>query len=175
MPKGMRRDEEHPVHLIRNMAQEIERKFLVKGDIKALAFKAVPITQGYLSSVAERVVRVRLKGDQGFITIKGIANATGAARFEWEKEIPLDEAQRLMAICEPGVIEKTRYLINNTDGRHTWEVDVFHGDNAGLTIAEIELDAENEYFDRPEWLGQEVTGDPRYFNAMLSKDPYKNW
>ena len=157
------------------MAQEIEKKFLVKGDFKAEAFKATRITQGYLSSVPERTVRVRVKGDKGFITIKGIGNASGAARFEWEKEIPVEEVQSLLEICEPGVIDKTRYLVKNTDGKHTWEVDVFDGDNAGLTIAEVELTDENEPFDKPAWLGEEVTGDPKYFNSMLMKNPFKNW
>ena len=157
------------------MALEIEKKFLVKGDFKSEAVKAIRITQGYLSTVPERIVRVRVKGDKGFITIKGICNATGAARFEWEKEIPVEEAQQLLEICEPGVIDKTRYLVKNTDGKHTWEVDVFDGDNAGLTIAEVELTDENEPFDKPSWLGEEVTGDPKYYNSMLMKNPFKNW
>ena len=157
------------------MAQEIEKKFLVKGDFKGEAFKAMHITQGYLSSVPKRTVRVRVKGEQGFITIKGISNASGAARFEWEKEIPIEEVQQLLEICEPGVIDKTRYLVKNTDGKHTWEVDEFYGDNDGLTVAEVELTDENEPFDKPAWLGEEVTGDPKYFNSMLMKNPYKNW
>ena len=142
------------------MAQEIEKKFLVKGDFKAEAFKATRITQGYLSSVPERTVRVRVKGDKGFITIKGIGNASGAARLECEKEIPVEEVQQLLEICEPGVIDKTRYLVKNTDGKHTWEVDEFYGDKDGLTVAEVELTDENEPFDKPAWLGEEVTGDP---------------
>jgi adenylate cyclase len=157
------------------MAQEIERKFLVKGDFKAEAFKATRIVQGYLSSVPERVVRVRLKGEQGFITIKGVTDPSGVSRFEWEKEIAKDEALSLLQLCEPGVIEKTRYLIQNTDGNHVWEVDEFHGDNDGLVIAEVELSEENETFDRPQWLGEEVTGDNRYYNAALKDNPYKNW
>ena len=157
------------------MAQEIEKKFLVKGDFKSEAFKAIRITQGYLSSVPERIVRVRVKGEQGFITIKGISNASGAARFEWEKEIPIEEVRQLLEICEPGVIDKTRYLVKNTDGKHTWEVDEFYGDNEGLIVAEVELTDENEPFDKPAWLGEEVTGDPKYFNSMLMKNPYKNW
>lgn len=149
------------------MLQEIEKKFLVKGDFRDEAFKAVHITQGYLSRVPERVVRIRIKDQKGFITIKGKNNASGATRFEWEKEITLDEARHLLELCEPGVIDKTRYLIKNTDGKHTWEVDVFHGANEGLVIAEIELDDENEPFDKPEWLGEEVTGDQRYYNSNL--------
>lgn len=154
---------------------EIERKFLVKGDFKTDAFKAIRITQGYLSSVPERTVRIRVKGEKGFITIKGAGNDSGASRFEWEKEIPAEEAKALLNLAEPGVIDKTRFLVKNTDGVHTWEVDEFYGDNEGLTVAEIELEDENEPFDKPEWLGEEVTGDPRYFNSMLMKNPYKDW
>ena len=157
------------------MAQEIERKFLVKGDFKAEAFKAIRITQGYLCSVPERTVRVRVKGDKGFITVKGISNASGASRFEWEKEIPVEEVRALLELVEPGVIDKTRYLVKAVDSVHTWEVDEFYGDNDGLTVAEVELDDENETFSQPEWLGEEVTGDPKYFNAMLMKNPYKHW
>ena len=128
------------------MAQEIERKFLVKGDFKAEAFKAIRITQGYLCSVPERTVRVRVKGDKGFITVKGISNASGASRFEWEKEIPVEEVRALLELAEPGVIDKTRYLVKAADGVHTWEVDEFYGDNDGLTVAEVELADENEAF-----------------------------
>lgn len=157
------------------MALEIERKFLVAGDYKSEAYTSVRITQGYLSRVPERVVRIRIKGDRGFITIKGTTNDTGLSRFEWEKEIPLADAQSLLKLAEPGVIDKTRHLIKNTDGRHTWEVDEFHGDNEGLIMAEIELESENDIFDKPSWLGKEVTGDKRYYNAYLSEKPYKNW
>ena len=157
------------------MALETERKFLVVGDFKKEAFKAVRITQGYLSSVPERIVRVRIRGDKGFITVKGLCNSSGASRFEWENEIPVDEAWALLDLAEPRVIDKTRYLVKNTDGVHTWEVDEFHGDNEGLTVAEVELADENEPFDKPGWLGVEVTGDSRYFNSMLMKNPYKNW
>ncbi len=155
------------------MGQEIERKFLVSGDFKPFVTKATRITQGYLSSVPERTVRVRVKGDKGYITIKGIGNDSGASRFEWEKEIPVDEVKQLLAICEPGVIDKTRYLVNVDN--HTFEVDEFYGDNDGLTVAEIELQDEHEAFTKPEWLGQEVTGDVKYYNSMLMKNPYKNW
>lgn len=148
---------------------------MVEGDFKGEAFKALRIRQGYLSRVPERVVRVRVKGDKGFITIKGDSGVTGIARFEWEKEIPVEEADALIGLAEPGVIDKTRYLVKNSDGVHVWEVDEFHGDNEGLTVAEIELSAEDEPFDRPGWLGEEVTGDLRYYNAMLSKNPYNNW
>lgn len=155
------------------MAQEIERKFLVKGEFKSLSCKATRITQGYLCSVPERTVRVRVKGEKGFITIKGMGNDSGASRFEWEKEIPVSEVQDLLKICEPGVIDKTRYLVKV--GAHTYEVDEFYGDNQGLVVAEVELGAENEDFIKPEWLGEEVTGDVKYYNSMLMKNPYKNW
>ena len=156
------------------MAQEIERKFMVKSDAyKAASFKATRITQGYLSSVPERTVRVRIKGDKGFITIKGIGNESGASRFEWEKEIPVAEVQELLKLCEPGIIDKTRYLVMNGD--YCFEIDEFYGDNEGLVMAEIELPDEKATFARPDWLGEEVTGDKRYYNSMLMKNPYKNW
>lgn len=155
------------------MAQEIERKFLVKGDFKQDASKETRITQGYLSSVPERTVRVRIKGDKGFITIKGIGSASGASRFEWEKEIPVEEVESLLQLCEPGVIDKTRYLVKS--GTHTFEVDEFYGDNKGLVVAELELKSEDESFVRPAWLGEEVTGDARYYNSMLMKNPYTKW
>lgn len=155
------------------MAQEIERKFLVKGEFKSEAFKATRIIQGYLSSVPERTVRVRVKGEKGYITIKGIGNKSGASRFEWEKEIPVEEVKELLELCEPGVIDKTRYLVKA--GEYTFEVDEFYGENEGLTMAEIELPDENVAFERPAWLGEEVTGDSRYYNSMLMKNPYKNW
>ena len=148
------------------MLQEIEKKFLVKGDFRNEVFKTVHIVQGYLSRVPERVVHIRIKDDKGFITIKG--KNVGATRFEWEKEIPVEEAKKLLELCEPGLVDKTRHLIKNTDGKHTWEVDVFHGSKEGVVIAEIELDDENEPFDRPSWLGEEVTGDRRYYNSSLS-------
>ena len=153
---------------------EIERKFLVKDDtFKREARGSTRITQGYLSSVPERSVRVRVKGGRGFITIKGLGNGTGASRYEWEKRRLVGEAKELLQLCEPGIIDKTRYLVDA--GEHTFEVDVFHGANEGLIIAEIELDDEDAPFERPEWLGQEVTGDQRYYNAMLSRNPYQCW
>ncbi len=155
------------------MAQEIERKFLVKGDFKSLATKSTRIIQGYLSSVPERTVRVRVKGDKGFITIKGIGSQSGASRYEWEKEIPVEEVNELLKICEPGVIDKTRFLV--PVGKHTFEVDEFYGENEGLILAEIELSSEGESFETPNWIGQEVTGDARYYNSMLMKNPYKGW
>jgi adenylate cyclase len=155
------------------MAQEIERKFLVKGEFKQLAHKETRITQGYLSSIPERTVRVRTKGDKGFITIKGIGNASGASRYEWEKEIPVEEVRELLKICEPGVIDKTRYQVKA--GPHTYEIDEFYGENQGLIVAEVELSAENETFEKPAWLGQEVTGDVKYYNSMLMKHPFTKW
>ncbi|MCB0503912.1 MAG: CYTH domain-containing protein [Cyclobacteriaceae bacterium] len=155
------------------MAQEIERKFLVAGDFKAEIEKSTRIIQGYLSSVPERTVRVRTKGDQGYLTIKGIGNESGASRFEWEQEISVEDAKQLLAICEPGVIDKTRYLVKS--GEHTYEVDEFYGENEGLTVAEVELSSEDEAFSKPGWLGAEVTGDVKYYNSMLMKNPYKNW
>lgn len=155
------------------MAQEIERKFLVKGEFKPFSQKQTRITQGYLSSAPERTVRVRIKGEKGFITIKGIGSASGASRYEWEKEIPVAEVEELLKICEPGVIDKTRYLVNA--GKHTFEVDEFYGENQGLVVAEVELGSEDESFERPGWLGDEVTGDVRYFNSMLMKNPFSKW
>ena len=155
------------------MGLEIERKFLVIGDFKKFASKATRIVQGYLSSVPERTVRVRIKGDKGFITIKGIGSTSGATRYEWEKEIPTNEVEELLKICEPGVIDKTRYLVNVGD--HTFEVDEFYGENDGLVLAEIELSSESEKFEKPEWLGEEVTGDTRFYNSMLMKNPYTKW
>ena len=153
------------------MGKEIERKFLAKGDFPKE--NGIRIVQGYLSSVPERTVRVRVKGDKGYLTVKGIGNESGASRFEWEIEIPKEDALNLLKICEPGVIDKTRYHVKV--GNHTFEVDEFYGDNEGLVIAEVELQEENEGFEKPEWLGEEVTGDVKYYNSMLMKNPYKNW
>lgn len=154
--------------------QEIERKFLVKGDYKKYVSKETKIVQGFLSTVPERTVRVRIKGDKGFLTVKGIGNKSGASRYEWEKEISLEDAKDLMAICEPGVIDKTRYIVK-ADGDLVFEVDEFYGENEGLTVAEIELPTEETEFSKPEWLGEEVTGGVKYYNSMLMKNPYKNW
>ena len=155
------------------MAQEIERKFLVKGDFKPEAVKQTRIIQGYLSSVPERTVRVRVKGDRGFLTIKGIGSESGASRYEWETEIPVKEAEELLAICEPGVIDKIRYIVKS--GEHAFEVDEFFGENQGLIVAEVELNSEDEAFEKPAWLGEEVTGYTKYYNSMLMKNPYKHW
>jgi len=156
------------------MGKEIERKFLVKDKFKQEVIKEIRITQGYLSSVPERTVRVRVKGNKGFLTVKGIGNKSGASRFEWEKEISVEDAQSLLEICEPGIIDKTRYIVPEKSGLK-FEVDEFYGDNDGLTIAEIELPAEDHEFTKPEWLGEEVTGDVRYYNSMLMKNPFRNW
>lgn len=153
---------------------EIERKFLVKSDdFKEQAFAKNKIAQGYLSSIPERTVRVRIKGDKAFLTIKGIGHQGGMSRFEWENQIPLDEAVELLKLCEKGKIEKTRYEIKS--GNHVYEVDEFYGENEGLTMAEIELQSETESFEKPDWLGEEVTNDERYYNSYLSKNPFKNW
>jgi adenylate cyclase len=155
------------------MGQETERKFLVSGEFRHLAHKQTRITQGYLCSVPERTVRVRTKGEKGFITIKGLGNASGTSRYEWEKEIPVEEVTELLKICEPGVIDKTRYQVKA--GPHTYEVDEFYGENQGLIVAEVELTNENEQFEKPEWLGEEVTGDVKYYNSMLMKHPFTKW
>lgn len=154
--------------------QEIERKFLVVSeDFKSLAFSHNRIVQGYLNSNPERTVRIRIKGGQGFLTIKGKGNASGTTRMEWETAIPLAEAEQLLTLCEKGVIDKIRYEVSS--GNHVIEVDVFSGDNKGLTIAEIELASEEEAFEKPYWLGKEVTGEERYYNAYLSTRPYQDW
>lgn len=152
---------------------EIERKFLVKGEFKDVAFSSSRIVQGYLSSLPERNVRVRLRDVRAWLTVKGKSNAAGMSRFEWEKEISPEEARGLLEICEPGIIDKRRYLVEV--GGHTWEVDEFYGENEGLVVAEIELSAEEEKFERPVWLGEEVTADVRYYNSQLVKKPFKTW
>ena len=153
---------------------EIERKFLVKSDdFKEQPFTQNNIAQGYLSSIPERTVRVRIKGNKGFITIKGIGQQGGMSRFEWENEIPLGEAQELLKLCEKGKIEKTRFEVQS--GKHIFEIDEFYGENEGLIMAEIELKSETQSFEKPDWLGEEVTNDKRYYNAYLSKNPFKSW
>ncbi|RZJ68065.1 MAG: CYTH domain-containing protein [Flavobacterium sp.] len=153
---------------------EIERKFLVKSDIfKQLAQHKNHIAQGYLNSNPERTVRIRIKGESGFITVKGKGNETGTTRFEWETEISLMEAKPLLQLCEKGIIDKIRYEVQI--GKHLFEVDEFFGDNEGLVLAELELSDENESFEKPDWLGLEVTNDERYYNAYLSKNPYSQW
>jgi len=149
------------------MAIEIERKFLVSGEYKDLSVRAYIIKQGYLCHIPGKTIRVRVRDNQGFLTIKGPGSASGMSRFEWEKEIPASEAEELMALCDGVVIDKTRYIVP-FDG-HTFEIDEFHGIHEGLTIAEVELSSESEPFSRPPFLGAEVTGDRRYYNSYLSK------
>lgn len=160
-------------NLFYDMAREIERKFLVTGDFRQEASESFRLIQGYISTDPDRTVRVRIKGGQGFLTIKGRSSADGLSRYEWEKEIPVEEARELMSLCRPGVIDKTRYLV--PFGGHTFEVDEFYGSNQGLVLAEIELADEQEYFQKPAWLGEEVTGDIRYYNSMLMKCPFIEW
>jgi adenylate cyclase len=156
------------------MGIEIERKFLVKNlDFKTESFEKKYIKQGYLNSNKNRTVRIRVSDDTAFVTIKGKSNTAGTSRFEWEKEIPFSEADELLLLCEPNLIEKQRYLIKK--GAHTFEVDFFLGDNLGLIVAEIELTAENEEFEKPSWLAKEVTGDLKYYNSSISKLPFKDW
>lgn len=153
---------------------ETERKFLVLSeDFKKEALRQKQIVQGYLNSNPERTVRVRIKDDKGYLTIKGKGNESGATRMEWETEIPVADAAQLLLLCEKGSIDKIRYEVPL--GSHLYEVDVFDGDNKGLVIAEIELQDEHEAFEKPAWLGQEVTGDERYYNAYLSNNPYSTW
>lgn len=156
------------------MAFEIERKFLViSNEYKQVAYKKSYIKQGFLSSVKERVVRVRIKDETGYLTIKGASNKSGTTRFEWEKKIDLKEAHDLLNLCEEGIIEKYRYLIKANN--HIFEVDEFLGENKNLVIAEIELDNENENYLTPNWLGKEVTGVTKYYNSNLSKLPFCKW
>lgn len=153
---------------------ETERKFLVQSDtFKEEADTAEHIIQGFLNTHPERTVRIRITDDFGYLTIKGLSGKSGASRFEWEREIPLKEARHLLLLCEKGFVEKTRYRIRAGD--HIIEVDEFHGDNDGLVIAEIELNDEYEPFEKPGWLGKEVTGDIRYYNSQLSNNPFKTW
>lgn len=153
---------------------EIERKFLVLSEAyKEEAFQQTRIIQGFLNTDPHRTVRIRLKGEQGFVTIKGISNESGTSRLEWEKEISSEEAKMLLSICETGVIDKIRYEIKK--GPHIFEVDEFFEENEGLIIAEIELTSEKETFEKPSWLGKEVTGITKYYNSQISKNPFKNW
>lgn len=153
---------------------EIERKFLViSDDFINQAKSKEHIVQGFLNTHPERTVRVRIIGDFGILTVKGKSNISGTTRFEWEREIAKREAEELLQLCEPGVLEKVRYEVQA--GAHIFEVDKFHGENEGLIIAEIELEDETESFDKPVWLGSEVTGDIKYYNSQLSKNPYSKW
>lgn len=156
------------------MSLEIERKFLVKNDdYKREAYQKKEMKQGYLNADKNRTVRIRIANDKAFITIKGKSNSSGTTRFEWEKEIDKNEAEQLLALCEPSIIDKTRFLVKSN--YHTFEIDEFYGDNQNLVVAEIELSSENETFEKPVWLGKEVTGNKKYYNSSLSKNPYNNW
>lgn len=156
------------------MAFEIERKFLVTDDsYKAFAFHSDRIAQGYLCREGGNSARVRVRGEKGYITIKGPSTDDGLSRYEWEKEIPASEAWELMKLCHGGIIDKTRYLVKS--GRHTFEVDEFHGDNEGLVVAEVELEELDEKFECPQFIGKEVTGEKRYYNSHLTRMPYKLW
>ena len=155
------------------MGYEIERKFLVNGDFKSHAFSRSAIKQGYLSISAVSVIRVRTRDEKAWLTIKSAQVGGMIKRHEWEYEIPLAEAEEMLLLCEDAVIDKTRYLVQA--GRHLFEVDEFHGENEGLLIAEVELESEEETFEKPDWLGSEVTGDERYYNSFISMKPYKLW
>ena len=156
------------------MALEIERKYLVLDDsYKREAFSSYHIMQGYICKERGKTVRVRIRDNQGFITIKGPSDIGGLARYEFEQEIPLADAEQLMKLCEPGIIDKTRWLVKA--GEHTFEVDEFHGDNAGLVVAEVELRHVDETTIIPHFIGKEVTGDRRYYNSQLSRNPYSSW
>ena len=153
---------------------EIERKFLVRNsDYKRQAFSSSRIQQGYICSGHGRTVRVRVRDDRGYLTIKGPSDKEGVVRYEFEKEITLEEARELMKLCEPGLVDKTRYLVKS--GNHTFEVDEFYGENEGLVMAEVELQRADEPFEKPDFIGEEVTGDHRYTNAHLSKHPFQSW
>ena len=150
----------------KNRYLEIERKFLVKGDFSPFVTKTEKIIQAYIVSEKERTVRVRVKGEKAFLTIKGAANSNGFSRLEFEYPIPIDDAQHILNLAIPGIIEKDRNYI--PFGNHIYEVDVFHGNHEGLIIAELELQSENESFEKPDWLGDEVTGNEQYYNAYLA-------
>ncbi|NYJ26248.1 CYTH domain-containing protein [Allomuricauda sp. ARW1Y1] len=153
---------------------EIERKFLVTGDgFKQQATSQTRIVQGFLNTDPERTVRVRIKGDKGFLTVKGPSNDSGTTRFEWETEITASEATNLIDLCESGILEKVRFEV--PWGDHLFEVDEFLGENKGLVLAEVELKHEDERFEKPNWLGEEVTGQVPYYNSQLSIKPFKEW
>ena len=153
---------------------EIERKFLVNSNhYRKQASRKSVIIQGYLNSDPQRTVRVRLKDQIGYITVKGKSSDSGLSRFEWEKEISKLEAETLLKLCEKTIVSKTRFEVSVAD--HLFEVDEFAGPNEGLVIAEVELDSEDEEFSKPDWLGREVTGEKRYYNSNLSKQPFIGW
>jgi len=155
------------------MAIETERKFLVKRMKLTLPSHGYKITQGYICSGEKPTVRIRIKGEKGYITVKGKSGNSGMSRYEWEKEIPLRDAEELMKLCTSGLIDKTRYEIDYCG--NIFEVDVFHELNDGLIVAEIELESEDQKFEKPDWLGKEVTLDKRYRNSYLANNPYIDW
>ncbi|MDO5074977.1 MAG: CYTH domain-containing protein [Bacteroidales bacterium] len=155
------------------MAIEIERKFLVRGDFRPHATSHSRIVQGYLCADTGRTVRVRLRDEEGFLTIKGRSKDGGLSRYEFEKNITKDEALSLLTLALPGVIDKERWLVPH-EGL-TWEVDVFHGDNEGLVVAEVELSHTDQTVPLPDWVGEEVTGQRQYYNSALTQRPYKMW
>lgn len=156
------------------MSLEIERKFLVTNSLyKVQAYSQSRVVQGYICSAHGRTVRVRIRDGKGYLTIKGASNDKGTSRYEWEKELPLQEAEELMRLCEPGIIDKIRFLVRS--GNHVFEVDEFHGENEGLVVAEVELTSEEEPFVKPDFIGEEVTGDVRYYNSQLMKHPFTAW
>ena len=155
------------------MPLEIEHKFLVRGEYKTLASSSTHIMQGYICSGKGRTVRVRVRDDKGYLTIKGPSLDGGLSRYEFEKEITLDEAKRLMSLCEPGIIDKRRYLVPFKG--HVFEVDEFYGDNEVLTMAEVELSSVDESFEKTDFIGRDVTGDRRFYNSSLRVNPFKDW
>lgn len=156
------------------MAYEIERKFLViNTDFIKEASSKEYIVQAFLNRNPKRTVRIRIKDDKAFLTVKGVSNAEGTTRREWEYAIPVSDAREMLKISEEGAIEKWRYLV--PIGKHTFEVDIFEGENDGLIVAEVELESENEIFKKPVWLGEEVTGNTSYYNSNLSQHPFKKW
>lgn len=155
------------------MPIEIEHKFLVRGEYRTLASSSTHIKQGYICSGRGKTVRVRIRDDRGYLTIKGPSLDGGLSRYEFEKEITLDEAERLMSLCEPGIIDKRRWLVPYKG--HTFEVDEFFGDNRGLVMAEVELSSPDEPFEKPDFIGAEVTGDRRFYNSSLRSYPFRDW
>ncbi len=157
-----------------NSMLEIERKFLVKNeDFKKEAYQSFHIKQGYLNSHPERTTRIRIKENKAFMTVKGKSSESGLSRFEWEKEIDLKDAEALLQLCEPGKIEKTRFLVKS--GNHIFEVDEFYGENEGLIVAEVEMNSESDQVLLPDWLANEVTGEQKYYNSALTQKPFKTW
>ena len=157
-----------------NSMLEIERKFLVKNeDFKKEAYQSFHIKQGYLNSHPERTTRIRIKKNKAFMTVKGKSSESGLSRFEWEKEIDLKDAEALLQLCEPGKIEKTRFLVKS--GNHIFEVDEFYGENEGLIVAEVEMNSESDQVLLPDWLANEVTGEQKYYNSALTQKPFKTW